>query len=251
MTTQEDFLTADQSLPGQNYVCLSFVSPEKELEDKHLYYLWKYAQETFKVSSGFSDFKEDFLNYEYREHNAIEKEFYELNDFRTTVRGLKVRGVFDTRREAEVRSKVLRRLDPSHHIYIGQVGFWLPWDPKPDDVAESEYQESQLNELMKKKLENEQMKNMHWEEEKRKNVEHMKKKAEEARKKKEEEENQAQIEDVTTSESNEKNDTNDTNAPDSSNTTPVDSGLQGDDPWMQRKREQMNSVENVIKKLDQ
>ena len=28
-TKEEDFLTPDQSIPGQNYVCLSFVSPRK------------------------------------------------------------------------------------------------------------------------------------------------------------------------------------------------------------------------------
>ena len=40
-------------------------------------------------------------------------------------------------------------------MYVGQVGFWLPWDPDPMDVADQEYADGQLNELMKKYKENE------------------------------------------------------------------------------------------------
>ena len=39
---KEDFLSVDPAIPGQKFVCLSFVSPEKVLEDKHLYYMWHY-----------------------------------------------------------------------------------------------------------------------------------------------------------------------------------------------------------------
>ena len=31
---EEDFLDVDKSIPGQNYACISFVSPEKILLDK-------------------------------------------------------------------------------------------------------------------------------------------------------------------------------------------------------------------------
>ena len=31
---KEDFLEVDSKIPGQNYVCLSFVSPEKTLKQK-------------------------------------------------------------------------------------------------------------------------------------------------------------------------------------------------------------------------
>ena len=35
---EEDFLNVDKPLPGQNYVCMSFVSPEKVLNDKNDFY---------------------------------------------------------------------------------------------------------------------------------------------------------------------------------------------------------------------
>ena len=35
---KEDFLEVDQSVPGQNYVCLSFLSPENVLKQKEMYY---------------------------------------------------------------------------------------------------------------------------------------------------------------------------------------------------------------------
>ena len=41
---KEDFLSVDPPIPGQKFVCLSFVSPEKVLEDKHLYYMWHYER---------------------------------------------------------------------------------------------------------------------------------------------------------------------------------------------------------------
>ena len=33
---QEDFLEVDQKIPGQNFVCLSFISTDKVLKDKKL-----------------------------------------------------------------------------------------------------------------------------------------------------------------------------------------------------------------------
>ena len=41
---KEDFLSVDPPIPGQKFVCLSFLSPEKVLEDKHLYYMWHYER---------------------------------------------------------------------------------------------------------------------------------------------------------------------------------------------------------------
>ena len=41
----EDFLEVDNPIPGQNYVCLSFVSPEKELQKKDTYYIHSFLKE--------------------------------------------------------------------------------------------------------------------------------------------------------------------------------------------------------------
>ena len=62
--------------------------------------------------------------------------------------------MYESKREAEIRAKVLQRRDPNFHVFVGQVGYWLPWDPNPDGVAEQEYSNDQLNTLMKKYQEN-------------------------------------------------------------------------------------------------
>ena len=48
-----------------------------------------------------------FLDFEYAQHNIIEEKFYELNDFATTVRGLKVRRVCDNVKEATFPCKTI------------------------------------------------------------------------------------------------------------------------------------------------
>ena len=35
--TLEDFLEVDQKIPGQNYCCISFISPEKVIEQKNTF----------------------------------------------------------------------------------------------------------------------------------------------------------------------------------------------------------------------
>jgi hypothetical protein len=112
------------------------------------------------VKSNMADFKESTLQdaYEtfvFKNKKKLEDDFFAENSFRTTVQGLKVRGVYDTYNEALARAKTLQKLDPSFNVYVGQVGFWLPWDPDPMDIADQEYADGQLNQLMKKYKENE------------------------------------------------------------------------------------------------
>jgi hypothetical protein len=103
--------------------------------------------------SGLKDAYDEFM---FKNKTALEDEFFAKNEFRTTVRGLKVRGVYGNQGEAVARSKKLQRTDPLHNIFVGEVGKWLPWDPEPSDVAEQEYAEEQLNTLMKRYKENEE-----------------------------------------------------------------------------------------------
>lgn len=112
--------------------------------------------ETAKSELNDSKLKEMFEEFLYTNRQTLENKFYELNEFRTTVRGLKIRGTYSTKEEAVARSKKLQRLDPTHNIFVGEVGKWLPWDPEPSQVAEQEYAEDELNTLMKKYKENEE-----------------------------------------------------------------------------------------------
>ena len=116
----------------------------------------KENENTIKESS----LKEQYDDFLFKNRDKLEDEFFTQNKFQTTVRGLKVRGVFASQSEAELRSKKLQRSDPLHNIYIGEIGKWLPWDPSPIDVPNQEYAEDQLNTLMKKYKENEEAREM-------------------------------------------------------------------------------------------
>ena len=67
---------------------------------------------------------------------------------KSTMRGLKIRGVYATYEEACERAKDLRSKDIYHDVYVGEVGKWLPWDNK-EKVEEEDYAEKELNTLMK------------------------------------------------------------------------------------------------------
>ena len=153
----EDFLNADQPIPGQRFVCLSFVSPENVLRNKDMYFLNAFLkQNAEKYGLDTNQLEESYKDFVFSNKERLESEFYEENNFTTTVRGLKVRGVYDTQKEAQFRAKQLQSNDRNFNVYVGQVGYWLPWDPEPHRVQEEEYAEQELNNLMKEYKKNQQ-----------------------------------------------------------------------------------------------
>ena len=149
-----DLLHEDSPLPGQKFACISFVSPEKILKNKDIFYfenflknwdfdksLSKYNQFTNFISYKYnlnaedlqkdlkdfikeeknnlneSTLTDDFKNFVDANEKTLEQEFSEMNDFKTTTRGIKVRGVFETQQEAELRCKLLREMDPNPVSY--------------------------------------------------------------------------------------------------------------------------------------
>lgn len=187
-----DVLDEDKPLAGQKFVCLSFISPEKILKDKHLYcfsqYLkdWelnksleKYTQFTAFLSHKYGvpldDLQEDlkgfckeerdnlflttlpdeFKTYLDANEERLEKEFSAKNQFKTSVRGIKVRGSYPTQQEAELRCKLLREVDPNHDVFVGPVGMWMPFHPEAYKTGRVEYVEEELNQLMHEKKKNE------------------------------------------------------------------------------------------------
>jgi len=194
-TKEVDYLEQDEPLRNQNFVCLSFISPEDILKKKEAYFFEEYTKAYAKknqeyvntLENIFPDKKEeiriikdnfDFLfnetkiqdSYKYfvqDQAEILEKTFYEHNDFQTCIRGLKVRGVFDTIQEAKTRSEKLRKLENNKFsIFIAQVGCWCPWSPNPEHIENQEFAETQLNTLMKKYQENQENKTQYFEERK-------------------------------------------------------------------------------------
>ena len=243
---REEFLEADKEIPGQKFVCLSFISPESVLANKDQAFFTAFvndfeiqykikATEDFlmkemrrvsdalskaedqletvrgrlmdisggealvaDISGATADFKaaraslvrdvatgleahvkenmrdfkettiqESYETFLFKNRKKLEDDFFAKNNFRTTMRGLKIRGCYDTYAEAGLRAKTLQKLDPSFNVYVGQVGFWLPWDPATTEVQSQEYAEDQLNTLMKGYKENESKKDEFFEEQKR------------------------------------------------------------------------------------
>ena len=163
----EDYLDEDKPIPGQKYVCLSFVSPENVLEDKKLYTLYKYMKSLNKeMDTTYEKFKEEYKNYCEDFEEEIQSEFDVISEYQTNVRGVKVRGVYDSERAANIRAQVLQKIDNSFHVFVGQVGFWLPWEPNANKIQEQEYLEENLNRLVKEYNKNQVKKDMFYEEKK-------------------------------------------------------------------------------------
>jgi hypothetical protein len=182
---QPDYLEVDEVIPGQNYVCLSFLSPESLMQNKEAFKCVKFLQSYCKDQKlKFEDVYSKYQDFTYKYDDKLQRDFDEQNDFQTSVRGLKVRGVFDTRQAAEDRAKKLSLRDSAFHTFVGQVGYWLPWDPNADKVADEVFQDSQLNDMMEKYQENNINRDIFYEEQKREKV---KAAQEEVRKAKEEE----------------------------------------------------------------
>jgi len=185
-----DYLEVDNPIPGQNYVCLSFVSPENIIESKEAFKVSKFLQSYCKEQDlNVDDIMKKYTDYTYRYQEELQKDFDERNNFQTNIRGLKVRGTYNTKEEAEKRAKALQTQDSDFHVFVGQVGYWLPWDPCADKVQDEHYINSQLNEMMEKYKENNINRDIFYEEEKREKIkaakeEVLRKKREEAEKKK-------------------------------------------------------------------
>ena len=172
-----DYLDEDKPIRGQNFVLLSFLSPEDVLVNKEAYmfsqFITKFSGDMTKLldgildkysdSKGFvdsvkennafifdpKDMSEQYGFYKSINNQELETSYHRDNNFATSIRGIKVRGVFDTIDEAKNRSEFIKKIDNKFNIYIAQVGCWCPWSPNPDCLENQEYAETQLNTLMK------------------------------------------------------------------------------------------------------
>ena len=189
-----DLLDEDKPISGQKYVCLSFISPEHHIKNKNLFYFEKFLA-NFEFKKTFEKYTQflHFLSYKYNldfnkltkdmeefveeekdklflttiddeyksfldiKEEDLQKEYNKLHEFQTNTRGIKVRGVFGSQEEAELRCKFLRDADPNHDVYVGGVGIWMPFHPEAYKTGRVEYLEKDLNELMAQKKKNDEI----------------------------------------------------------------------------------------------
>lgn len=188
-----DVLDEDKPIAAQKFVCVSFISPEKILKQKEHFFFEQFLNKweinksmekfhqflnfvSYKYKLNFDNIIEDFKDFLDEEKSEImksgidddyktfidqneeqlENSFNTTHHFQTSTRGIKVRGVYPTLEEAELRCKLLRELDPNHDVFVGPVGLWMPWDPEAYKTGRVEYMEEELNALMNQKNNNEE-----------------------------------------------------------------------------------------------
>jgi hypothetical protein len=130
---------------------------------------YKYGVKFDKLTEDFQQFKEsekeviaksdildDYKSFLDVNEERLDEEFGAKHEFQTSVRGLKVRGVFPSQKEAELRCKMLREVDPHHDVFVGPVGLWVPFHPEAYKTGRVEYMEDTLNQLMSEKKKNEE-----------------------------------------------------------------------------------------------
>ncbi len=178
--TKKDYLEQDPAVRGQNYVCLSFVSPENVIENKETFFVERFLEsfasdldatfrslaERFKADASVLDMltavklandhlfdaskiKSQFDHFRVTNRDQIEADFHERVGFQTSIRGIKVRGTYETLDEAKARARTPQRMDDKFNVYVAQVGCWCPWDPKAGEIKDQEFAETELNTLVK------------------------------------------------------------------------------------------------------
>jgi len=76
--------------------------------------------------------------------------------------GLKIRGVSDTLEKAKTQCQKLLRIDNDYDIYTVEVGKFFPLAVEPNQISDVEYENKQLNTLVKSYLENKESANELW-----------------------------------------------------------------------------------------
>ena len=196
--TKADLLDTDKPIAEQKFACLSFVSPEYEVKQKEKFDFeqflknyefnktmekmnkflnfvsYKYNLNVEDIQGDFKEFvdtekedlhltvEDDYKNFIDLHEQTLLDEFNRIHKFQTSVRGIKVRGVFPTQEEAELRCKLLREVDPNHDIYVGPVGVWVPFHPEAYKTGRVEYLEDELNNLMHEKQKNQDKAKSHF-----------------------------------------------------------------------------------------
>lgn len=80
--------------------------------------------------------------------------------------GLKIRGVAENLDKAKTLSQKILKIDKDYDIYTVEVGKFFPLVVDPLAINNVEYQNSELNTLIKSYLENRELANEHWHERK-------------------------------------------------------------------------------------
>ena len=185
---------AELGIPGpedQKFVVMSFLDPDDILKKREHYFFsqfvshWEFATTLTKyeeffaflshkhrlptqsIMDDFRSFVEDqraslettsipdqYRTFLDRHEDALFAQFNKDNDFQTSVRGIKIRGVYDNQQDAETRGEEIQAVDTTHNISLGVMGAWMPWNPVAYKTGRVKYLEPELNRLEHEKCKN-------------------------------------------------------------------------------------------------
>lgn len=145
-----DYLSEDEEIPSQKFVCISFASITDDMREQYL-----------REISGQLDM----------DKQLVEKVVNKWCEKEHPKRAVKVRGSTSTAEEIVNRAKRVRELDDNFHIFTCEVGKWLAFDPDPNMIEDENYMEEQLNELVKGYKQNKLKTKTHFEQRRRELIE--------------------------------------------------------------------------------
>lgn len=178
---QKDYLTQDEPIPGQDFVCVSFVNPAEVLPKKDAFFFDKYVEEVVtprldafvaavleapekvrefadSLKESCTDTRADHDTFVANNQVRLDSEFEKACPANISTSGFKVRGAFGTIEAARKHAEHLQRTDRAVDVFVAQMGAWCPFSPRAESVGDVVYDETELNTLMKLKQEAEEHK---------------------------------------------------------------------------------------------
>lgn len=181
----------DPPIPSQKYALVSFINPRTILPSREIFLFHKfidrwsmkksmdkfdiflqYLAHTYNLDhneileeyenfvnnniSTFTndDISEDFTNFLETHGEKFNKEFDQQNQFRSSVSCFMIRGSYETEEECKKHAQQLIKMDNRFDIETIPIGRFIAYDPYKK--GEIEYADEQLNEIFKKKKDNEE-----------------------------------------------------------------------------------------------
>mgnify|MGYP006078081113 CR=1 FL=1 len=155
------YLEQDPVLPHQSYCLFSFLPRKEDLTKKFNKCRYEKIQDVLdlnadKLLKAIEDKPAMITAHILTTINDVLRDSEVEEDMeKHKVNGaVKFRGSFQSLDDAKKYSTHLSDLDNRFDIYLGQTGFWYPFDPPSESVKNQEFRDEKLNGLMQGYLEN-------------------------------------------------------------------------------------------------
>lgn len=123
-----DYLSEDDQVSGQKYVAVSYATICETQKDEIV---------------------NEIVNKRHHPERVVREIVDEWTRLEHPKRAVKIRGSRGDYQEILRRAECVRNFDENFHVFIGEVGKWLPFDPNPELIEDENFMEQQLNNLVK------------------------------------------------------------------------------------------------------